>query len=301
MRRVALVLSLVLLPAMAWADTPDSAVKATGRPHTCTEFYPDTAATAQAEGTTTLSFRITSQGTTADVAVSKSSGNADLDAAAIQCVSGWHYLPATKDGKPIDYPWQANVQWKLTDDLTPPTAANAHVCRNYPHAALWNESNGKATVGFRVTADGAVADPVIVTSAGDDALDAAALACVMAWRYKPATVDGVAVDYKWEASVEWSTHPGDLPPPTPPCARYADVTADMLVGIAGVTRVSFRIMPDGSTADLEVLRGSGNSKLDDAALKCMGDRHFDVARAKIPPTGFAQTVVVDWHADVPKP
>lgn len=292
----ALLLLLVLLPMTAQAA--ETQLKSAGRPHTCTEFYPQSAVADRAEGTTTLSFRITDAGATKAIAIAKSSGNAELDTAAVLCVSGWRYLPAKQDGKPIEVPWQANVQWKLSGDdaASAPVPADAHVCRNYPHSSVWREAQGKAVVNFQVMPDGTVQSAVLAQSTGDADLDAAALSCVAAWHYKPALRDGQPVQAAWAAQVEWTMR-DDLPP-SAPCARYAEVTPQMLAGIAGATKVSFRIMPDGSVAQAEVLRSSGSDTLDRAALRCMSDRHFDVLRAKIPAAGISQNVIIDWRADL---
>ena len=64
-----------------------------------------------AEGTTALSFLIREDGSTDDVAVAQSSGNADLDKWSTRCVKYWKYKPAIQDGKPIAMRWSAQVQW----------------------------------------------------------------------------------------------------------------------------------------------------------------------------------------------
>jgi len=282
---------------------------ATGAPHVCTENYPEAAIKANAEGTTLLEFTVTQQGAVANIKVGKTSGNADLDAAAMQCASTWQYKPALQRGKPVDIDWQASVQWALrspANETTPaanetlPSQLPGHVCRNYPHGALWDEAQGSARVSFRIAADGTVKDAAITKSTGNNDLDQAALACVAAWKYKPATRDGVAVDWSWEANVNWSLGSASAPPPPGPCARYATVTPEMLSGIRGETNIAFRIMPDGTAAEPEVSRSSGNDTLDQAALACIGKMHFDTSHAAISSKGLAQRVSIDWHADLPR-
>ncbi|HWA88997.1 MAG TPA: TonB family protein [Rhizomicrobium sp.] len=84
-----------------------------GRAHTCLQNYPEVSVRLNEEGTTTLSFKVTTEGTVTDVSVAKSSGSDRLDNAAVACAAKWHYKPATNDGTPVETPWQANVQWKL--------------------------------------------------------------------------------------------------------------------------------------------------------------------------------------------
>ncbi len=84
-----------------------------GRPHVCTQNYPDISVRLNEEGTTTLSFHIAVDGSVNNVAVAKSSGFPRLDEAALSCAGRWRYKPAMQDGNPVEVPWQANVQWKL--------------------------------------------------------------------------------------------------------------------------------------------------------------------------------------------
>jgi TonB family protein len=287
-----------VVPAAAQAEPAKPTP--TGAPHVCSDNYPATAVAANAEGTTLLEFTVTANGTVANVKVAKTSGNAELDAAAVQCASAWRYDPVLQRGKPVEVAWKANVQWALhpAANETFPTPLLAHVCRNYPHGAVWDDAQGSAIVKFHITADGAVKDPTIAKSTGNSDLDQAALACASAWRYKPGTRDGVAVDWPWEANVTWMITSAENPPPSP-CGRYAKVTADMLSGIRGETDVSFRILRDGSVTEAGTVRSSGNDALDQAALTCITAMRFEV-RAVMPDKGIVQRVSIDWRADLPK-
>jgi protein TonB len=84
-----------------------------GRPHTCINNYPQTAQRLGQEGTTTLSFRIGTDGSVTSPSVTKSSGFESLDNAAMECVQRWHYTPQKVDGNPVDANWTANVVWKI--------------------------------------------------------------------------------------------------------------------------------------------------------------------------------------------
>jgi protein TonB len=84
-----------------------------GRPHTCTQNYPQMSVKLGEEGTTMIAFHIMTDGSVTNVTVSKSSGSPRLDEAAVSCAERWHYKPATQDGNAVETPWQANVQWKL--------------------------------------------------------------------------------------------------------------------------------------------------------------------------------------------
>jgi TonB family protein len=135
----------------------------------------------------------------------------------------------------------------------------------------------------------------IVKSTGDDDLDQATLTCVSNWHYRPATRDGVAVEISWNAQVNWMMHG----PAMSPCGRYAKVTPELLAGITGVTKVSLRIQQDGSVSDTGLMRSSGNDVLDQAALLCISRMRFDVSRARLPTSGIAKSLSVNWRADLP--
>lgn len=82
-------------------DWPTGRVRTAGESESCTRFYPSRAKHARREGNTLVSFVIADDGRVNDVSVSESSGDRDLDAATVACVSGFRYLPATHDGKPV--------------------------------------------------------------------------------------------------------------------------------------------------------------------------------------------------------
>jgi protein TonB len=66
------------------------------------------------EGTVTLSISVSASGTVTDATVVKSSGNDELDQAAIQWVkSHWRYKPAIRNGQPAGGTVQANVRFTL--------------------------------------------------------------------------------------------------------------------------------------------------------------------------------------------
>jgi TonB family protein len=84
-----------------------------GKPHICSEYYPPINVRLGVQGTTTVGFTITTQGTTENVHVVNSAGDKLLDDAAVFCASQWLYRPALKDSQPIAVPWKAEVRWFL--------------------------------------------------------------------------------------------------------------------------------------------------------------------------------------------
>lgn len=89
------------------------APKSTGARHVCGDDYPVDAIFEHAQGTTGIRFIITTEGRTRDVTVTSSSGFVSLDTASITCASRWLYIPALKDGTPVEVPWMAKVEWAL--------------------------------------------------------------------------------------------------------------------------------------------------------------------------------------------
>jgi TonB family protein len=154
-----------------------------GKPHSCSGAYPLEALEQMAEGATLLQFQVTTDGFVKNLSVARSSGRADLDAAAVTCASRWHYKPAIKDGTPVEIPWQAQVRWMVGD----PSAALAPAapCNQFLAASYKMPGNiaGRSVVVFLRAADGSATPKKLTKSSGDDALDEAAMRCVAARRF----------------------------------------------------------------------------------------------------------------------
>ncbi len=314
MRR--LVFLLAILPGASLAD-PDTQTPAativpvgSGRPHSCVENYPEAAVKAGIEGATTLSFTVTAQGKVADVKVSKSSGNAELDAAAVACAGQWTYRPATQDGVAIDRPWTANVQWKLHGDdaasrLTP-------LCTSYHPLTeqLLSGIGGVTRLTLRLMPDGSVTQAAIVGSSGDATLDDAAQRCAGAQRVDlvgvaPPPPEGVllstAID--WPAQLRSSV---PIAPPFPdgltlpraigrhgPCSRVLGFRPN--TNSVGPTTVRFTVTNEGNVQDGAVQQSSGSHELDKGALSCTAGWHYWPASRNGTPQAVQWVAKVDWH------
>jgi TonB family protein len=62
--------------------------------------------------------------------------------------------------------------------------------------------------------------------------------------------------------------------------------------LGGVTKLTFRILKDGSVADVTVAQSSGDSELDAFAAACAATWHYQPARLDGHP------VEAPWHAQV---
>jgi protein TonB len=96
-------------PKPVIASTPVSI----GRPHECSNKYPEMSMRMKESGTTTLAFTVGTDGGVTGISVANSSGSPRLDEAAISCASRWRYKAATTGGQAIAVPWKANVVWNL--------------------------------------------------------------------------------------------------------------------------------------------------------------------------------------------
>ena len=67
------------------------------------------------EGAVELSYFIKTNGTVRSPKVTRSSGYADLDKAAVGCVLRFTYKPAIKNGRPVEVPWIIRVVFRLSD------------------------------------------------------------------------------------------------------------------------------------------------------------------------------------------
>lgn len=65
------------------------------------------------QGTVVLRVLVKSDGSAGEVEVKITSSYPRLDQAAVDAVKNWHFIPATKDGKPIDEWYQVPIPFKL--------------------------------------------------------------------------------------------------------------------------------------------------------------------------------------------
>jgi TonB family protein len=126
MRRACQCASVVSLMAFAAMQLPVavSAQDETKSKGQCTQKWLSPATIAACpSGTVTLSFLIGKDGTTSDLAISESSGNADLDEGAKACAAHWRYKPAMKNGEAVEIRWRAQVHWTSPPECHSPLPA----------------------------------------------------------------------------------------------------------------------------------------------------------------------------------
>jgi TonB family protein len=85
-----------------------------GERHSCAGYYPPLSLRLGEEGTTVLSYRVSTTGSVKDVAIVHSSGSDRLDLASALCVTHWTYKPVSQGGQNVEFPWKAAINWRLT-------------------------------------------------------------------------------------------------------------------------------------------------------------------------------------------
>ena len=195
---------LCFSPALAQArPIPTLVPRPADRLFSCGSLMPNSSLAAGARGVTDLTIHISPAGLVGAASVTVSSGDDGYDAAAIRCANAFFLQPAYQDGTPIDIDWVARIDWRRPRQATymsiPLRNESLRFCTNYPDSARRMGEEGQVLVTFIVTADGRMREPEIGESSGSDDLDAAAISCISAYSYFPATHDGKAVEFEWRA------------------------------------------------------------------------------------------------------
>jgi TonB family protein len=199
----AFVLAVAVMAAPAWADAP----AANGDLTETTCAYPGLAAHAQ--GATLMTYSGSAKGVVEDVKVLSSSGNSDLDAAAVACVSRWRFDPRTALGARLIGAGRLNIAWKAGVGRR---TGIPHTCQqDYPQTAIAAQASGVTRLRFVITVEGRVRDLAVETSSGHADLDTASLECARFWRYRPATKDGQPVEVPWKADIKWELYNPPVP------------------------------------------------------------------------------------------
>ena len=110
-RQVGLIAAMLLCSAMRIVAAAD--VPATFDPKVCKADYPKASLINEEQGTVTMSFLVSADGTVMESKVEKSSGYKNLDKAAIKALSACKFKPGTKDGKPEQGWTKVEYNWKL--------------------------------------------------------------------------------------------------------------------------------------------------------------------------------------------
>jgi periplasmic protein TonB len=170
--------------------------------------YPESTVQNRIQGKTRVAFTITAQGTVSGAAVEESSGNQQLDLAALMCVEGWLYKPATRDGQPVAAPWKIAIDWSIIPrgDMpasgtpagngamsVPVWARGGFSCEQW-HSLGSSKPEHPVVLTFFVEPDGSVKDVTVAQSSGHPDIDKDAVDCLSERHYIPAKQGGEPVE-----------------------------------------------------------------------------------------------------------
>jgi len=201
-----LFLLFFFLPSIAWAQTapPPATSTPPGNPFGTPCSYPNSARDAGIQGRTDVAYQIGGGGSIGQVALDSSSGNTDLDNAAIDCVINWTPSQMTQAMTPGRH--HLTINWNIPAATAGTPAKKAagwlavppHNCLDYyPASALGMGIGGGLIVAFNIETDGSVTGQKVKQSSGNKDFDNAALECVAHWHYYPATRNGILVEVPW--------------------------------------------------------------------------------------------------------
>jgi TonB family protein len=282
-------------------DAQQPAMRSSGN-NCAAAYYPASAIRAGEQGATLLNLSISKTGTVTKVEVKQSSGFADLDKAAVDCVmGGWHFHPALQKGKPLASTKKIRIVWKLMSrgNVAPhlQTPMETSCANDFP-ANKWT-SYRSTVLHFRILADGTVSQPFVAISSGDSLFDAKAMQCATRLTYTAAVINEAPADVSWNAAVDWSPRTG---------LAYTDAyklgvfcfdryfPAKIWNGDpANSTIISFRLVEGGVAAHEAIERSSGNPALDQAALECIRAWRSPYRANLGPSADIGEVVRIDWR------
>ena len=106
------ILAAVLMSSMTVAVVA-AEVPASFDPKTCKAEYPKSSLMNEEQGTVSMSFLVSPDGSVVESKLEKTSGFKNLDKAAIKSLSACKFKPGTKDGSPAQTWTKVDYAWKL--------------------------------------------------------------------------------------------------------------------------------------------------------------------------------------------
>jgi TonB family protein len=236
MRWLAIIFALLSTPALSQDPVAPDVTAAANAP---VNRAPDCSAwqlKPSARGDTVLAVRVSVSGDVLAASVQHTSGNRDLDAAALACSEHMHIAPPTRDGKPVEATWIVVVGWlEQTSSLYFVPHVEDRTACEYPFVAWSGGVVGAVVLSVHIGADGKVQKAAIEKSSGAEILDKASLRCASSWVFPPALIDGRPDEIDWTSAILWDQGPhrftrlcvGEAPPifeviRNSPVLRYDD-------------------------------------------------------------------------------
>lgn len=188
--------------------------------------------------------------------------------------------------------------------ITPPKATNKHIADEYPPLSAMMGEQGTAVVRFVIGPDGAVASATVDVSSGSLRLDDASIAAIVGkWTYTPPLgPDKMPTSCLQMAKVKWVLDGNDqtLPAELQKMAIRMKVE-DYPAGARSRNEQGFVVLMvmrhEGAMA-VNVMRTSGYSELDAAAIRIMKERlNLPAAEFEGKPVATSALVLVVWSLE----
>lgn len=220
--------------------------------------YSTEATRAFVQSTVLLSITVGEDGKAHDIKVAQPSGFG-LDEKAVEAIQTWVFRPGTKDGRPVPMPANVEMNFRLqvrndTEDhsyqfarlnFTLPTSATR------PELIIGKLPGNPATAGdqalrfhLQVGIDGVPGD-ITVLGSTDKAWEQKALRVIRAWRFRPASLAGLAIPVDGVFELAHSA-----PPEPEPMVREQDESDRGPRGPAAPIEIPGLIPRSGHTATL---------------------------------------------------
>jgi protein TonB len=163
-----------------------------------------------------------------------------------------------------------------------PPIASEQEAPAYPESARQAGAEGFVDVGFIVLRDGNVGWTRILRAEPSGFFEAAAIAAVRDWRYRPALADGVPAECAIHTRLRFTLTdtvaarlpggPGVSNPDAQPAPVYPDQAR--IEGLEGYVAVSFDVAPDGSVIRAQVDTAMPRGEFEDASLAAVRSWRF---------------------------
>jgi TonB family protein len=134
----------------------------------------------------------------------------------------------------------------------------------------------------------------VLHSSGDAAVDAAAVSCANHQRIHFPIQSTNLTEFDWIIAETWARNGYSLITPNPNTGRMNLCSDSSFITDTGTTLISFRILNDGTVANLAVAESSGNSQLDDKSLACVRNYRYYPAFQNGKPVELDYQVAFSW-------
>ena len=193
---------LAIVPFPAHSDDIAPVIAVLDPNHRGHLVYPPAELEARHEGSAHILCIITEKGQPRSCQTSATAPDFALAAEAYAYSS--KFLPAYKDGQPIESHWEDTIPFRTGKTATTPALDHAHTAfPYYPDFANDKDISGRFTVTCQVDMAGIAHD--CAASPGPEILRQATLAYFTLARYLPAIKDGQPVSAPYHGTIDWSS------------------------------------------------------------------------------------------------